>query len=362
MKVLFVFNHPAPYKVQLLNRISKSIDIMVIFERKKNADRNPSFYAGNNIEFPHIFLKGIPLGNENFLSTGIKNHIKNNHYDLIIMNGYSTLAEIIALNYLIKRKIPYILYVNGGVIRKDKPWKLKLKRKYIANASKYYSPNELSNEYLIHYGANRKDIRNYPYSTLQEKEIVSVPINIEEKITTLAKYNIPSDKPIFISAGQFIDRKNNLQLLEIFKQLPQYNLILVGEGPLEESYRLFIKENDMHNVFFIPFLPRQALFPLLRVANAFITLSKEDIYGHVINESLSQGVPVISSNKVVAASTLIQNGQNGYIIDLNNNEEIVAAIHNILTIDAFEYAISVAKNNTYEKSAEIHVMLWKGEI
>ena len=128
MKVLFVFNHPAPYKVELLNRISKSIDLMVLFERRQNADRNPSFYASNKIEFPHQFLKGIPFGNENFLSWQIKKHIKENKYDLIVMNGYSTIAEIIALNYLIKHKIPYVLYVNGGVIRKDKPLKLKLKR------------------------------------------------------------------------------------------------------------------------------------------------------------------------------------------------------------------------------------------
>ncbi len=360
MKVLFVFNHPAPYKVELLNRISKSIDIMVLFERKKNKNRNPSFYS-SKIEFPHKFLKGIPFSDENFFSTQIKNHIKKNKYDLIVMNGYSTLAEIIALNYLIKHKIPYILYVNGGVIRKDKPFKLKLKRKFITNAKSYYSPNEIADAYLLHYGARKKDIRNYPYSTISEKEIASEPLKEDERKEILKVYNIPSNNPIFISAGQFIERKNNLYLLEIFRLRPQYNLLLIGEGEQKELLEKYIKEHHMTNVYMLPFLTREKLFPLIKASSAFITLSKEDIYGHVINESLSQGIPVISSSKVVATKTLIKTNENGFVVDLTQNE-ILSALDKVLALNCFESATSIARKNTYEGSAEIHVKLWKEEI
>lgn len=360
MKVLFVFNHPAPYKVELLNRISKSIDIMVLFERKRNKDRNPSFYS-SKIDFPHKFLKGIPFSNENFLSLQIKKHIKKNKYDLIIMNGYSTLAEMIAINYLIKHKIPYVLYVNGGVIRKDKPLKLKLKRKFISNARSYYSPNEIADAYLIHYGARKKDIRNYPYSTISKKEIASVPFTENERKEILNSYNLPLDKPLFITAGQFIDRKNNLYLLEVFLSRPQYNLVIVGEGEQKELLEKYIKEHNMNNVYMLPFLKRNELFPLIKASSAFITLSKEDIYGHVINEALSQGKPVISSSKVVAAKTLIKNGENGFVVNLIK-EEILSAIDKVLTLNCFKSSTEVAKMNTYEGSAEIHIKLWKEEI
>ena len=43
------------------------------------------------------------------------------------MNGYSTIAEMKAIHYMIKHNIPYVLQINGGVIRKDKSWKKKLK-------------------------------------------------------------------------------------------------------------------------------------------------------------------------------------------------------------------------------------------
>ena len=57
MKTLFVFNHPAPYKVNVFNKLSPLTDIQVIFERKKAKDRPTSFYAGNDYKFPVIFLK-----------------------------------------------------------------------------------------------------------------------------------------------------------------------------------------------------------------------------------------------------------------------------------------------------------------
>ena len=34
------------------------------------------------------------------------------------MNGYSTIAEMIAIKYLKKKHINYCFYINGGIIKK----------------------------------------------------------------------------------------------------------------------------------------------------------------------------------------------------------------------------------------------------
>ena len=54
MKVLIVFNHPAPYKVKLFNELSKKLDLFVIFERKYAKDRPTNFYSEKNFEFNNI--------------------------------------------------------------------------------------------------------------------------------------------------------------------------------------------------------------------------------------------------------------------------------------------------------------------
>ncbi len=361
MRILFVFNHPAPYKVELLNRIATQLDITVIFERRFNNDRNRSFYDDNQFHFKHLFLNCIHIGKENALSFKIKHHLKKNHYDLIIMNGYSTLAEIIAINYMIKKNIPYALYVNGGLIRSDSKMKFRLKHFLISHAFRYYAPSHYVDDYLLHYGAKKENIKYYEYATISEKEIINKPLNEHEKKEILSSYHLPLTTPIFVSVGQFIDRKNMMQLLEIFLSRPQYHLLLVGGGPEEKKYRRFIKKHQMTNVTIMSFLKRKELFSLLKACSAMIILSKEDIYGHVINEAFSQGIGVIASDKMVAAHTLIENDKNGYIVSLNDNSLILSAMDKILLLSCFAATTKEAKKNTYEISTSTHIKLWKEE-
>ena len=57
MRVLIIFNHPAPYKVNAFNELAKYVDLTVLFERTKAKDRPDSFYAANVYQFKHEFLK-----------------------------------------------------------------------------------------------------------------------------------------------------------------------------------------------------------------------------------------------------------------------------------------------------------------
>ena len=299
MKLLIVFNHPAPYKVKLFNELSKTNEIDVIFERTNAKDRNGKFYYEKNYLFNLIFLKGIPLGKENFYSKKIKSYLKNNakKYDAIIMNGYSTFAEMKAINFLIKKEIPYILMVNGGVIRNDLCIKKYLKRKYISHAQKYFSPNIESDNYLIHYGANKSNICRYVHSNISQKDIKNVA-NLP------LKYNNS-----FISVGSFTKRKNNMQLIKLFSNIDE-TLLLVGGGPLKKKYVNYIKSHNIQNIKILEYMEHQKLLELMQNSKALISLSKEDIFGHTIYEALASGIPVISSDKILSALHIIKNEYN----------------------------------------------------
>ena len=91
MRTLFVFNHPAPYKVSIFNELAKLTNIQVVFERTSAKDRPSSFYEKNEYNFPVLFFKKGYFGNENTSSKELKKYIKRHHqdFDAIIMNGYS---------------------------------------------------------------------------------------------------------------------------------------------------------------------------------------------------------------------------------------------------------------------------------
>ena len=59
MKILIVFNHPAPYKIRLFNELAKYFDLEVIFERNKATNRPDAFYNIKDLNFKcTIFKKG----------------------------------------------------------------------------------------------------------------------------------------------------------------------------------------------------------------------------------------------------------------------------------------------------------------
>lgn len=359
-KVLIVFNHPAPYKVKLFNELAKYIDLTVIFERDKASDRNKSFYEEKEYKFKLVKISGLKLGRENIISGGIIKHLKKNEYDLIIMNGYSQFAEMKTISYLVKHNTPYTLYINGGIVKtKESKFKRKLKTKYISRANNYLSPDENSNHYLVYYGADKSKIYNYPYSTIYAEEILKSPVNQEHKFELREETNIREEK-VFVSCGQLIKRKNYLELIKKWQEVnPNYGLYIIGDGKEKQHLENYIKENKIHNVHLLGYMKRKDLFNFYHLSDAFIFPSDEDIYGHVINEAMSQGLPVISTPNVNASRKLIKDGYNGYIIQSLENEGLSKAIDNIIKDNLSNNALETARENTIEKMVEVHLDILK---
>lgn len=349
MKILIVFNHPAPYKVDLFNGLNKEVEVHAIFERKSCRNRNACFYGDKKHEFTSRFLKRGAFGEENSNTKELANFLKKHHaeYDAIIMNGYSTITEMRAIRFLNKNKIKWILFVNGGVIKKDNLIKGKIKRYLISSADKYFSPSEKTNEYLAHYGAKKENIYNYPNSTTRSAELLPRPLNGEEKISLRKQYDLPLEGKLFISPSQFIKRKNNLKLIEIFANRKE-NLMLVGEGKEKEKYLAYVKEHNLTNVKIHDFVDKQTLLKLFSCSDCFITLSKEDIYGHTTNEAMSQGLPVIASNRVISSFKLIKDGVNGFIVPIEDEKAINGAIDQVTPEMGIE-SLRISKENTIEK-------------
>ena len=353
-KILIVFNHPAPYKVRLFNELSKTFDLHVIFERKSASDRNKQFYFEEKYDFKTHKIHGIKVGTEGLLSRGVKRHLRKYEYDLVIMNGYSHFPELNAISFLRKWRIPYVLYINGGTIKKESALKAKIKRHYIRQANAYFSPDEESNKYLEYYGANKDVIYNYPYSTIYENEILKEKPN---KAELREKLGIKFEK-VFVSSGQLIKRKNYLSLVQEWQKFPgNHGLFIIGDGKQRKEIETLIKEKNIKNVVLTGFLPRGKMFEYFKASDAFLFPSKEDIYGHVINEAMSQGIPVISTTKVNSANKLIKDGVNGYLLESLEGEKFADAIEKVLKLDAFESCINTANENTIEKMAEAHIKM-----
>ena len=350
MRVLIVFNHPAPYKVSVFNELSKYVDLTVIFERSKTKDRPSEFYSKNKYNFTAITLDDKNIGNEGSLSNKVRDYIKAHHndFDYILMNGYSHGAEMKGINYMRKSGIKFGLIINGGIIKnKESIFRKKLKTNLISSASFWISPTKNSDQYLIHYGAKENKIYRYPYSNISNSDILSR--EFDQKFLR-DKYNLPLDKKVFVNASQFIDRKNNFKLIKIFQNRNEH-LLLIGEGKEHKKYVNFINKNNIKNITIIPFQIKEKLFEIFKACDTFITLAKEDIFGQTTIEALANGLPVISSKNVNSSLEYIKDGVNGYLVDINDITQVEKSIEKSKDLQR-KNAISSVKDVTIEASAK----------
>ena len=360
MKVFWLFNHPAPYKVDFFNVLGKECEIHAVFERKTEAGRNATFYNKEPENYTQTICNSLPLGGINNWTRKPLGILKKGNFDIVVINGWRTFSEQHVIDYCKNHRIPYVFYINGGIIpEKEAKWKFKMKRRYISGAHAYMCPDESSKQYLIHYGADEKRIFFYPYSTIFDSSIATTQYTYAHRCRLREKEGYPFPH-LFISSGQFIARKNFEQLIRAWKELPEnYGLLITGEGPLKEQYEEQIKTLGLgKRVILSPYLEHEKLLETFRYCDGFVFTSKQDIYGHVINEALSQGLPVVSSDQVNAAKHLIRDGQNGFVITLDQDESIVQAVLNIKE-DMRQEAIKTAKENTIERSAQYHLDFFK---
>lgn len=355
MKVFWLFNHPAPYKVNFFNELGKHIELTALFERDQEGGRNAIFYSKKPENFEAVYAHAKPIGDLNSNSKFPVKYLKEHTFDIYVLNGYAQFTEMRTIRYCRRKKIPYIFYINGGVIKKESFLKKKLKSHYIKGACAYLCPDEQSKKYLVHYGVKEENITLYPYSSVYEKELVKAPLSKEEKLSLRKELGLP-EGTLYVSSGFFIERKNFLQLIDVYSKLKEPStLLLIGEGEQKTLLENRIKELGLSNVLLMDFVEHEKLLRILSCCDAFLFLSKEDIYGHVIEEAFTQALPVMSSKKVNAALHLIEDGMNGKLVDLEDEEGILKAMKEVLNPSFPEKCLEKARLNTLEEGVEHHL-------
>lgn len=337
MKVLFLANIPSPYRVDFFNELGKYCDLTVIFERRKANNRE--WKSPDNKNYRSIFLDGFNIGEDTALCFSIYKYL-NKRFDKIIIGGYSTPTALLAIFILKAKKLSFYLNCDGGFIKKEGKLKFHLKRRIISSASYWLSSGKEANKYLKYYGAKEKNIYTYPFTSVKEKDILKTPISIEERKKLKEELQISDDK-IVIFVGQITYRKGIDFLLEVAQNLFKGISIYIIGGEATEEYNEQIRKYRLNNVKFFKFMDKEYLYKYYQIADLFLFLSREDIWGLVINEAMANGLPVISSDKCIAGLELIKN--NGYIVELNDIEYVSNIINKIV----YDYSLlsEFAKNS-----------------
>lgn len=343
-KILFVTNKPSFYRVKFFNELGKYSDLDVIFElqdQKKDKIRSKDWFNNNFKNFNAIFLSKLIRFSENYyINLDLLRKVDINKYDNIIIGQYSTLNSMILIYIMNKLKKKFILSTDGGFPKKENKLFYKIRSYFIKSANKYLSNSKKADEFLEFYGAQVKDIYRYHFTSYTSKEIQQ-----NKKMYLNNKEKHRNYKTI-LCVSNFEKRKNIEMLINAWSKIEnnEKNILkIIGNGTLKNKYLEQIKNLKLQNVKVIDFMPQEELKKTYVNSDALILNSKKDVWGLVISEAMTYGLPVIATKMCLAGTELIENEKNGYIIE-DNEKELIEALKKILSLTEKQQE-EIAKNN-----------------
>jgi len=362
-RVLFITNYPAPYRVAFFDILGKSVDVTVLFADRveKKTHRNAQWFVEGTGACHMVQLQRAVVsvrGRE--LCTDVIDWLKK-PWDRIILCGYSSPTVMLAMAWLRLKRIPFWMEVDGGLIRKERKLVYLAKKLLVSSASGWLSTGKATTDYLVHYGARREWAREYPFSSLSEKDIPDAVISPHRKQALRQELGL-QEGPMILSIGQFIHRKGfDILLKAAAKLTPGARIYIVGGEPTQE-YLDLSRELGLANVEFVGFMKKEQLLKYYQASDLFVLPTREDIWGLVINEAMAFGLPIVTTDRCVAGLELVENGVNGYIVPVGDSDTLAEKMNLLLKSDASRMgAASLEKIRSYtlENMAQVHATVFR---
>jgi glycosyltransferase involved in cell wall biosynthesis len=231
-----------------------------------------------------------------------------------------------ALAWMLSRltRVPYVLTahlgdVPGGVPEKTSdwfPWIFPITRWIWRDASARVAVSEYTRSLALkHYN----------------EEVLVIPNGIDVDGDNQVSIRV-NDPPVIVFAGRFMEQKSPLQVIQTLNEIKAipWKCVMIGDGPLMPAVKKSITELGMEDRFVLTgwITPEE-------VMNWF---GKSDI---LFMPSLSEGLPVVgvqalSKGLAIVASRvggfvdLVDENQNGYLIELGNNEGFKTKLQELL--------------------------------
>lgn len=282
---LFITNLPSFYKINLYNRISRRVEILVVYTGEDADGRNSDFYKGE-MQFPYLFLEG------NKWKKALKavRIVLSRKWKEVIVGGWNSPSYWASVWVSPVRRNSVV--VESSIFESSvKGFGARLKSLFLRRISKAYASG-MPHERLVR-------ALGFSGSVVITKGVGVFNYGIQP----------PFEKRLevrrFLYVGRLIEVKNLEFLIRVFNKHPELELDIVGFGVLEKT----LKEIARGNVHFLGAIENKELYKYYQSSDVFVLPSLSEPWGLVVEEALNNGVPVMLSNRVGCHEDLCANGE-----------------------------------------------------
>lgn len=325
-RVVIITNIPAPYRVELFDYLQKhteAYEIHIVYASRNEDNRswhideakmrNSHFLDSYTIKIPRRYdTKYIHI------SKGVAKLLAELKPDLVVGSEYNpTILQ--AVHYCSRKKIPYISWTDGTLHSERNIGRLQRKFRHyvISHAAAYLASSTRSREAQIAYGAQA------------EKCFVSL-LTVDVDQYRVEQANRQANR--LLCVGSLIERKGIDLLLRALNGIEEpWELALAGGGSEEEALHSLAQELGIgERVHFLGYLSREELKREYAKSGIFVLPTREDCYALVILEAMCAGLPIVSSIYADGAYDMIENGENGVLVDPYQEEEFRTCLRELL--------------------------------
>ncbi|BBP45083.1 glycosyl transferase [Thiosulfatimonas sediminis] len=162
----------------------------------------------------------------------------------------------------------------------------------------------------------------------------------------------------YVIVSRLVPYKNIDKVIEAFRDLPQKNLVIVGDGPLKQAYQ----KTSPENVFFLGYLSKSEMISVLSYAQASIHMAVED-FGIAPLEAQSLGVPVIAYQKGALKETILSldvaEKPTGLHFARNTPQDLIDAIY---VFEEYQKKVGIVPQHCIENSQRFSVEKFQNAI
>ncbi|MGG1676771.1 glycosyltransferase family 4 protein [Neobacillus sp. NRS-1170] len=145
----------------------------------------------------------------------------------------------------------------------------------------------------------------------------------EKGMDIKSELGLSSDAVIISCVAELIDRKNQMFLLENWKEVvnccPNAHLLIIGSGKDFDKINTFIHEQGMINVHLLGH--RRDVPKILAVSDIVTLVSKQEGLPRCLMEAMACAKPIITTN-IRGSKDLVENGHCGIVVNLGDHEHL----------------------------------------
>lgn len=161
-------------------------------------------------------------------------------------------------------------------------------------------------------------------SLLRNNYEASSPIELKQK------YGFDETDKVLLFIGRLIEEKQPVKMIEILSEVRKknrnYKLLMVGKGELRKEINEKINKLGLNNsVRWIEQIPNNDIWELYRLADSFVNLNQQEIFGMAILEAMYYECKVVAWN-APGPNLIIENGVSGWLA--KNDKEVIERILN----------------------------------